>query len=312
MSQPIYLLFGKNGWIGGKLIELLTAKGYKVGENLHLASARTYDRAGVEAEIEKYKPTHVLNAAGVTGRPNVDWCETNKQETLRTNVIGTLTIADICQTKNIHHLLYATGCIFEYDDTHTIGGKGFTEEDEANFHGSFYSHTKALCEDMLKNYTTTCTLRVRMPISDDLSPRNFLTKIIKYDKVVNIPNSMTCLTELLPVSLAMSERGLTGIYNFCNPGAISHNECLELYKKHVDPSYEWNNFTVEEQSKILAAGRSNNTLDHTKLCEAIPDFQIDEIHVAMEKAIIRMRQNLEADGNYPACLPKRRDGWGKE
>merc|ERR1711991_1081599 len=110
--------------------------GYKVGENLYLASARTHDRAGVEAEIEKYKPTHVLNAAGVTGRPNVDWSETNKQETLRTNVIGTLTIADICQTKNIHHLLYATGCIFEYDDTHTIGGKGFTEEDEANFHGS--------------------------------------------------------------------------------------------------------------------------------------------------------------------------------
>ena len=204
----------------------------------------------MEAEIEKCKPTHVLNAAGVTGRPNVDWCESNKQETLRTNVLGTLTVADICQTKNIHHLLYATGCIFEYDEAHKIGGKGFTEEDEANFHGSFYSHTKALCEDMLKNYTTTCTLRVRMPISDDLSPRNFLTKIIKYDRVVDIPNSMTCLTELLPISLTMSERNLTGIYNFCNPGAISHNECLELYKKHVDPSYEWNNFTVEEQSKI--------------------------------------------------------------
>jgi len=24
------------------------------------------------------KPTHVLNAAGLTGRPNVDWCETHK------------------------------------------------------------------------------------------------------------------------------------------------------------------------------------------------------------------------------------------
>lgn len=84
----------------------------------------------------------MLNAAGVTGRPNVDWCEFNKMETIRTNVIGCLNIADICAMKNIYHLLYATGCIFEYDDKHVIGGKGFTEEESANFHGSFYSHTK--------------------------------------------------------------------------------------------------------------------------------------------------------------------------
>jgi hypothetical protein len=29
------------------------------------------------------KPTHVLNAAGVTGRPNVDWCETHRVSSLR-------------------------------------------------------------------------------------------------------------------------------------------------------------------------------------------------------------------------------------
>ena len=71
-----------------------------------------------------------------------------------------------------------------------------------------------------------------MPISDDLSPRNFVTKIVKYEKVVDIPNSMTVLTELLPVSLVMAQRKVTGIVNFCNPGAISHNEVLALYKKH--------------------------------------------------------------------------------
>jgi len=259
--SAVYLVFGKNGWIGGKLIELLKEQ----GKTFHLAESRSYNRESVEKELDLYKPTHVLNAAGVTGRPNVDWCEDHKSETVRTNVIGCLNIADLCAERGIHHLLYATGCIFEYDETHVIGGPGFTEDEAPNFHGSYYSHTKAMVEDMLKVFPTTCTLRVRMPISDDLSPRNFLTKIIKYDKVVNIPNSMTVLTELLPVSLVMAERGLTGIYNFCNPGAISHNECLELYKKYVDPDYTWANFTVEEQALILKAGRSNNTLDHTKL-----------------------------------------------
>jgi len=300
-SEHVYLLFGKNGWIGGKLIELLTQQGKK----FHLAESRNYDRESVLKEIEKYKPTHVLNACGVTGRPNVDWCEDNKLETIRTNVIGTLTVADICAIKNIHHTLYATGCIFEYDEEHVVGGKGFLETDKPNFHGSFYSHTKALCEDLLNNYPNTCVLRVRMPISDDLSSRNFITKIVKYDRVVNIPNSMTVLTDLLPVSLIMAERNLTGIYNFCNPGAISHNEVLDLYKKYIDNDYTYNNFSVEEQAKILKAGRSNNTLDHHKLVNALPDVHIPEIHESMEKVFQRMRVNLEREGVWPDKLPKR-------
>jgi len=299
----VYLLFGKTGWIGGMLTDLLKEQ----KKTFHLAESRTYDREAVIAEIEKYKPTHVLNAAGVTGRPNVDWCEDHKQETLRSNVVGTLVVADVCASRNIHHLLYATGCIFEYDAAHPIGGAGFTETDKANFHASYYSHTKAMVEDMLHAYPTTCTLRVRMPISDDLSPRNFVTKIVKYDKVVDVPNSMTVLTELLPVSLAMAEKKLTGIYNFCNPGAISHNEVLALYKKHVDPEYTWNNFSLEEQALILKAGRSNNTLEHDKLMAALgPDaVKVNEIHVAVELCMQRMRANLEATGNYPACLPRR-------
>lgn len=129
----VYLLFGKNGWIGGQLITLLTAQ----GKTFHLADSRSFNRESVVEEINKYNPTHVLNAAGVTGRPNVDWCEDHKMETVRTNVVGTLTLADICAERGIHHLLYATGCIFEYDEAHTIGGVSFTEEDKPNFHGNF-------------------------------------------------------------------------------------------------------------------------------------------------------------------------------
>ena len=43
-------------------------------------------------DLEDFKPTHVLNCAGVTGRPNVDWCEDNKEATIRSNVIGTLNL----------------------------------------------------------------------------------------------------------------------------------------------------------------------------------------------------------------------------
>jgi dTDP-4-dehydrorhamnose reductase len=302
MADPVFLILGKNGWIGGMLQEILT----KQGKKYILCDSRTQDRAGFEKELLDNKITHVLNAAGVTGRPNVDWCEDNKIETVSTNVIGTLNAAEICNKHGVHHLLYATGCIFEYDDEHTIGGKGFTEEDVPNFGGSWYSYTKGALEPLLKIYPTTCVLRVRMPISDDLGPRNFVTKISKYDRVVNIPNSMTTMTDMLPVSIIMAERNLTGIYNFCNPGAISHNEVLELYKKHVDPDYTWENFTVEEQAKVIKAGRSNNTLDHTKLCAALPGVNIPEIHEAVAGVMIRMKQNLIASGEWPDNMPNKR------
>nr|CAB3459759.1 unnamed protein product [Digitaria exilis] len=147
-------------------------------------------------------------------------------------------------------------------------GIGFKEEDTPNFTGSFYSKTKAMVEELLKEYENVCTLRVRMPISSDLSnPRNFVTKISRYNKVVNIPNSMTILDELLPISVEMAKRNLRGIYNFTNPGVVSHNEILEMYKQYIDPSFKWTNFTLEEQAKVIIAPRSNNEMDASKLKE---------------------------------------------
>ena len=92
---------------------------------------------------------------------------------------------------------------------------------------------------------------------------------------------------------------------YSNPGAISHNEVLDLYKKHVDPSYTYQNFTVEEQAKILKAGRSNNTLTHDKLCNALPDIKILDIHTSMDLCMQRMKVNLEKEGIWPDKLPKR-------
>lgn len=294
---------GKTGWIGGKMAVLLKEKDVEVV----LAESRIENRADVEKELDDVKPSHVFMSAGITGRPNIDWCEDHKPETIRTNVIGTLNVVDICNEKNIHCTVYATGCIFKYDEKHSLGsGVGFTEEDFPNFAESFYSETKGYMEQMLKCYANCLVLRVRMPISDDLIHRNFVTKIAKYERIVNIPNSMTVLYEMLPASLAMAVKGLTGVYNFCNPGVISHNQVLDLYTKYVDPTYTYKNFTVEEQSKILKAGRSNNELDSTKLMRDLPeDVKVNDILTACDLCFQRMAKNLtEEFGPLPDSLPK--------
>lgn len=270
-SGPLkFLVYGRNGWIGSLLGELLK----KEGLDFEYGTARLEDRAAIMADIERVKPTRILNAAGVTGRPNVDWCETNKQTCVRGNVIGTLNLADVCDQTGIHMIYYGTGCIFHYDENFPQGsGKGFKEEDTPNFTGSYYSHCKAMTENLLQAFSNVLTLRVRMPIvSDLLYHRNFISKIIKYHKVIDIPNSMTVLPELLPMSIEMSKRKITGIMNYTNPGAISHNEILELYKEYIDPDFTWENFTVEEQAKVIVAPRSNNLLDTERIKGEFPEI----------------------------------------
>ncbi|KAG5097544.1 hypothetical protein JHK82_047398 [Glycine max] len=148
-------------------------------------------------------------------------------------------------------------------------------------------------EDLLKNYDNVCTLRVRMPISSDLlNPRNFITKITRYEKVVDIPNSMTILDELLPISIEMGKRNLTGIWNFTNPGVVSHNEILEMYRDYVDPNFTWNNFTLEEQAKVIVAPRSNNELDAAKLKKEFPELL--SIKDSLIKYVFEPNQKVKA------------------
>ena len=296
-----YLVYGKTGWIGGKLIRLLT----KAGETIHLGTARLENREDLQREIDATKPEFVLNAAGVTGRPNVDWCEDHRPETIRVNVIGCLNLVDVCNERGIHVTNFATGCIYEYDDAHPIGGgegKMFTEEDTPNYDSSFYSLSKAMVEQLLCNFGNVLVLRLRMPISADLHPRNLITKISSYERVINIPNSMTVLYELLPVALDMTKRRLKGVYNFVNPGAISHNQILDLYSEYVDPTFAYQNFTVEEQDKILKCGRSNNELDTTKFLAANPDLKITPIKECIVEVMKKMRDNLDKGLNEDGGL----------
>lgn len=267
---------GETGWIGQKIVDLVRKDVSQRYSSVHATNVRMEERELVRTLLDELKPNRVFIAAGVTGRPNVDWCESNRPATVRANVIGTLNVIDLCNERGIHVTYYATGCIYEggYE------GHGFDEESVPNFEKSFYSLSKSLCERVIcETYTNVLTLRLRMPISDDLHPRSFVTKITNYAKVVDVPNSMSVLHDLLPISVDMSARALTGVYNFCNPGVISHNEILQMYKEEVDPSFVWQNFTVEEQSLILKAGRSNNQLDVSKLLREYPNTP--EIHEAV-------------------------------
>ena len=105
--QPKYLIWGEHGWIAGHLHDLLSRQ----NKDVHATSVRMQDPAGMNQVLDEIKPTHVINCAGKTGRPNVDWCEDNKQETIESNVVGTMMLTQACWLRKIHLTVMATGCM---------------------------------------------------------------------------------------------------------------------------------------------------------------------------------------------------------
>jgi len=193
---------------------------------------------------------------------------------------------------NFHFTYLGTGCIFEFDKDHPFGEEvdGFTEDSLPNFFGSSYSIVKGFTDQLMHLVDdSVLNVRIRMPITDEFNSRNFITKITNYAKICSVPNSMTVLNELLPLMIDMAKNNVTGTVNLTNPGLITHNEILEMYKEIVDPQFVWENFTIEEQNRILDSGRSNNFLDTTKLQTLYPE--VKSIKESVREILHKMAEN---------------------
>jgi UDP-glucose 4,6-dehydratase len=215
--------------------------------------------------LEKYKPDCVVNAFGFCGNPNVDVCEIEKEKTLQSNLIIPSILAFECEKLGIHYLSIGSGCIFFGQSQNILDGKdcGWLESDFANPQ-SFYSKTK-YCHDLsvgqLKNATI---LRIRMPVSHKNETRNFVNKVSKYSSIIDIPNSMTIMDDLVRcVDWAIKE-SKTGIYHVTNPEPISAADVMREYQKY-DPSHRFKVITEAELDAITVAKRSNCILSTKKL-----------------------------------------------
>lgn len=273
------LFYGANGWIGGMFEKVLLSH---ENDQCHYfkGTSRVDDLAGVVAELEKYAPTHVVSFVGRTHGeigdteyPTIDYLEQpgKLRENIRDNLFAPVQLALLCSQRGIHLTYLGTGCIFE-SDTLSSPEQTFDEEALPNFFGSSYSTVKGFTDRLMHQFSNSVlNLRIRMPISAENHPRNFITKITNYQKICSIPNSMSVLPDLLPLVWDMMCNRTTGTVNLTNPGLISHDEILQMYKDEVDPAFQWKNFSLEEQSAILAAGRSNNHLDSARLLVLYPN-----------------------------------------
>lgn len=292
------LLYGANGWIGQKVHELLVSGGHTVV----VGNMRAENSSDLEEEIKQVNPTNIISTIGKTHGTidgvkytTIDYLEQKGKlrENIRDNLYSPTVIAIISNKYGIHYAYLGTGCIFTYDgDEHPYEEErgGFAECAKPNFFGSSYSIVKGYTDMIMKMFDNVLNVRIRMPITDEINSRNFITKITTYNKICSISNSMTVLPELLPVMIDMCEKKVTGTVNLTNPGLISHNEILEMYREIVDKDFTWNNFSIEEQRQILASERSNNFLDTSRL-ESM--YKVKGIKESVRDVLYKMKETYE-------------------
>jgi dTDP-4-dehydrorhamnose reductase len=245
------LVFGA-GWIGTQLAERIP--------DAALSTVDVADEAAVAREMARVRPDRVVNAAGKTGKPNVDACEADPAGTERSNVRGPVVLAEACRRAGAHLTHLSSGCIYQGDR----GGEGWREEDPPNFDGSLYARTKARAEALLRPFGAL-QLRLRMPVSSTPHPRNLLTKLLGFPAVVSVPNSITVLDDAWPTILALVERRATGVWNVVNEGVERHDELLALYRDRVDPSVRVVVVPAETLRARLRVPRSDCVLSTAKL-----------------------------------------------
>jgi UDP-glucose 4,6-dehydratase len=249
------LVFGA-GFLGERLAQSLP-------EAVLARATDIADRQAVLAALRKQNASSVVNAAGKTGHPNVDWCEHHPLETARSNVMGPLVLAEACAEVGAHLIHLASGCIF-YGPSPSAGG--WREDDFAN-PSSFYSRSKYAADLILSRLPNIAIVRLRMPIDVVPGPRNLITKLASYPQVVDVENSVTIVPDLVEIVGGLVLRRATGVFHATNPGPVRHARLMSLYRQFVDPNHR---YTMIAEDELVSRGltiraRSNCILSSTRL-----------------------------------------------
>ena len=156
----------------------------------------------------------------------------------------------------------SSGCIFTGSGP---DGGGFREDDAPNFsfrtnHCSFYSGTKALGEEVLAGADDCFIWRLRIPFNEVDSPRNYLTKLMRYARLLEAANSLSQLDEFVPRHLRVLGKARALRHLQCDqPGHVTTREVVDLIRQSGVCDKEFQFFA--RRRGVHAQGRQDAALE---------------------------------------------------
>jgi len=316
------LLLGGTGYIGGAFAAAMQRRQLSF-KNLSRCEVDYTNPIALANFLREQRPEFVMNAAGYTGKPNVDACESRSVETIAGNVEFPRQLAIVCAEAGVPFAHVSSGCIYTGCKVATTDGltverdvnsayvrrlaidspnsiQGFDETHEPNFtrsHGvcSLYSHTKALGESAIKGIGEHYIWRLRIPFDAHDGPRNYLSKLQSYPKVYSALNSLSHRSDFVEACLESWARRIPfGVYNVTNPGYVSTEYVVERIRKLLGAKKEfkyWKNDKEFYQEGAIAR-RSNCVLNSDKLARA--GIKLRPIEEALDDALQSWRPAMHS------------------
>ncbi len=231
-----------------------------------------------EKLIKKYNPEIIINCIGITGKHCVDDCELEKDATLLANSFVPMMLAEVALRNNLKLVHISSGCIFNYDYKKD---KPIKEDSQDYYFSLFYSRSKIYAERAIevlsKNYNILIA-RIRIPLLNTNQPKNILDKLIKYKKVIDIPNSVTYIPDFIKAIKHLIKIDARGVYNVVNKGGLRYPELMKVYQKYV-PKFKFKMITL----KKLGLARTNLILSTNKLEKM--GFKVRNINSILDECV---------------------------
>ncbi len=207
------LMLGATGYLGG----YAEAELKKAGMSVLAVHTRLNDATAIAEHIKKSQCRYVVCAAGISGRPTIDWCEDNEFETWETNYADMLNLMRICKKFDVHLTIFGSGLVYT-----GIGMGSYTENDEPDFTEKVYTRYRIQLEQATKLFPNVLYLRIIFPVTLDGHAKCFLSKLkTRAMNVHDISVPLTVVPSLFPQIPLMLHNGLVGVYNFVNDGVAA-------------------------------------------------------------------------------------------
>lgn len=228
--------------------------------------------------MKTHKPHILINCVGYVGENNVDDCEKDIEKCLQANTFLPIWLGEIAFRNPVKVVHISSGCMFHYDyeRQHPI-----TEELPPDYYKLFYSRTKIYSESVLNPLSLRCNIlivRIRIPLDIYPHPRNILTKLIKYQKVIDIPNSITYIPDFIKALKHLLEIDARGVFNAVSKGGLRYPKLLDIYCKHV-PDFKYAVMPLTD----LKLDRTNLLLSVRKLEKTA--FKVRKIDQILEECV---------------------------
>ena len=230
------LICGSNGMLGQKLALMLSSQtDYEVLntsiERSFVFDDRLFDytqlditkKGDVKSLISSFHPTVILNAAAAT---NVDWCEVNREEAWKINVVGVENLIEAARKVGARLVHISTDYVFD-------GNHGPYREDDKPNPISYYGKSKLASENAVRSGAIPHTiLRTIVLYGSGIGLKDsfpiWVVKNLRAGQAIRCVDDQisnpTHVSDLALAAIKGFELNRDGIYHLCGNDRVSRFE----------------------------------------------------------------------------------------